>query len=99
MATINRKEIRRRIHARIRRKVRGTAERPRLAVHFSNKNVYAQIINDDSRVTVVQASTKEKGAEAGKSNVATAQKIGAAIAERAQAQGITTVVFYPGGLK
>lgn len=97
MATINRKEIRRRIHARIRRKLRGTAERPRLAVHFSNQNIYAQIINDDEGRTIVQASTKEKGTPAGKANIEFAQKIGALIAERAQGQGIETVVFDRGG--
>jgi len=97
MATINRKAIRRRIHDRIRRKLSGTAERPRLAVHFSNKNVYAQIIDDDTRSTLVQASTQEKGSDAGRSNVEFAQKIGALIAERAKEKGIESVVFDRGG--
>ena len=97
MATINRKAIRRRIHDRIRRKLSGTAERPRLAVHFSNKNVYAQIINDDTSSTIVQASTKEKGSDAAKANVEFATKIGALIAARAKEKGIESVVFDRGG--
>jgi large subunit ribosomal protein L18 len=61
MALTNRKAIRARIHKRIRRKLSGTAERPRLAVYFSNTNVYAQIIDDEAGKTIVSASTKEKG--------------------------------------
>lgn len=99
MATIKRKEIRQRIHERIRRKVRGTAERPRLAVFFSNKNVYAQVINDDAGRTVCSASTKEKGAAAGKANAATAAQIGKSIAERAKGAKIEAVVFDRGGIK
>ena len=96
MATINRKLIRQRVHTRIRRKVRGTAERPRLAVYFSNKNVYAQVIDDDTGRTLVSASTKEKGVS-GAANIATAMKIGATVAERAAAKGVTNVVFDRGG--
>lgn len=96
MATKNRKLIRDRIHKRIRTKLRGTAERPRLAVYFSNKNVYAQLINDETGKTICSASTKEKGAT-GSANVATATKVGETIAERAQAASISTVVFDRGG--
>jgi len=92
MAIKDRKTLRQRIHARIRRKLRGTAERPRLAVYFSNQNVYCQLINDDEGKTIVSASTKEKGAES-KSNIEAATKIGASIAERAAAKGVTAVVF------
>ena len=60
MATINRKAIRGRIHRRIRRKVSGTAERPRLSVYFSGKHVYAQVIDDDAGRTLVSAATTEK---------------------------------------
>lgn len=98
MAAINRKEIRQRVHTRVRKKVQGTAERPRLSVFFSNKNVYAQIINDEASRTLCSASTKEKGA-AGKANVASATKIGELIAERAQAGGVTAVVFDRGGIR
>ena len=62
MANINRKKNRRRVHFRIRKKVKGTEERPRLAVHFSNKNIYAQLIDDASGTTLVSASTKDKKA-------------------------------------
>ncbi len=96
MATINRKLIRQRVHTRIRRKVRGTAERPRLAVYFSNKNVYAQVIDDDKGVTIVSASTQEKGF-AGTANIETAIKIGNTVAERATAKGLKSVVFDRGG--
>lgn len=92
MAIKDRKTTRQRIHARIRRKLRGTAERPRLAVYFSNQNVYCQLINDDEGKTIVSASTKEAGA-ASKSNIEAATKIGAAIAERATAKGVSAVVF------
>lgn len=89
MATINRKAIRARIHSRIRQKLGGTAQRPRLAVYFSNTNVYAQIIDDEAGKTIVSASTKEKGYGAGKANSEHAAKVGAAIAERAAAKNIT----------
>lgn len=96
MATKNRKEARARIHARIRRRLSGTAVRPRLAVYFSNQNVYAQIINDELGTTIASASSVEKGV-AGTSNVETATRIGATIAERATAKGISAVVFDRGG--
>jgi large subunit ribosomal protein L18 len=93
MAAPNRKEIRQRIHKRIRRKLSGTAERPRLAVYFSNANVYAQVIDDEAGRTIVSASTKEKGYGAGKANIENAIKVGAALAERALAKNISDVVF------
>jgi large subunit ribosomal protein L18 len=96
MATLNRKDVRRRIHTRIRRKVHGTAERPRLAVHFSNKHVYAQVIDDVSRVTICSASTNDKDGKEG-SNVASATNIGAIIGEKAKQKGIEAVVFDRGG--
>ena len=93
MAITNRKDIRARIHKRIRRKLSGTAGRPRLAVYFSNTNVYAQVIDDAAGTTIVSASTKEKGYGAGKANVENATKIGTLLAERAMAKNITEVVF------
>lgn len=93
MAVIKRKEIRQRIHQRIRRKLSGTAARPRLAVYFSNTNVYAQVIDDEAGKTIVSASTKEKGYGAGKANVEHATKVGAVLAERALAKNISEVVF------
>jgi len=97
MATLNRKATRRLVHKRIRKSLRGTAERPRLAVHFSNQKVYAQIINDDESRTIVAASTAEKALASKAANVANATKIGEAIAERAIQANITTVVFDRGG--
>lgn len=95
MSTINRKAIRNRVHRRIRRKVSGTATRPRLAVHFSNQHVYAQIIDDAKGATLCSASTMNLDAK--QANCATAAKVGALIAERAQAAGIGEVVFDRGG--
>jgi len=97
MSTINRKEIRQRVHKRIRRKVAGTSSRPRLAVYFSNQHVYAQIIDDVARRTLVSASTLDKGTEKSQANVECARSIGALIAERAKAANISAVVFDRGG--
>ncbi len=98
MAHLNRKERRRKVHRRIRKKIAGTGARPRLAVHFSNKNVYAQLIDDDSGKTLVSASTKEKKSGlASAANAATAAKVGKLIAERAKKTGVETVVFDRGG--
>src|SRR5436190_20716167 len=97
MAIINRKKIRQRIHRRIRKRVTGTAERPRLAVHFSNKGVYAQLIDDEKGRTIVAAATTEKDLEAVKSNIAGATKIGEVIADRAMGASVSKVVFDRGG--
>jgi large subunit ribosomal protein L18 len=96
---IKRKEIRRRIHARIRKKLAGTTERPRLAVSFSNRNVYAQIIDDSVGKTLAAATTLiKKGADT-KANMTTAAEVGKQIAERAKAAKVTTVVFDRGGFQ
>ncbi|MFT3989998.1 MAG: 50S ribosomal protein L18 [Luteolibacter sp.] len=97
MSTINRKSIRRRIHSRIRRKVSGTAERPRLAVHYSNQHIYAQVIDDVAGKTLVSASTLDKSFEKASSNIESAQKVGALLAERAKGSNISAVVFDRGG--
>lgn len=97
MSTINRKSIRRRIHDRIRRKVSGTAERPRLAVHYSNQHIYAQVIDDSAGRTLCAASTLDKSFEKAASNVECARKVGQLLAERAQAANVTSVVFDRGG--
>jgi large subunit ribosomal protein L18 len=94
---VNRKEARRRVHTRIRRKVAGTAARPRLAVHFSNKNVYAQLIDDISGKTIASASTKDEAVNNSKANAETAIKVGQLIAERAIAASVENVVFDRGG--
>ena len=98
MANRKRAEVRNAIHRRIRRKVRGTTERPRLAIYRSLNHIYAQVIDDEQGRTLASASTTEKdlrGATGG--NVEAAQRIGRAIAERAQAAGISRVVFDRGG--
>ena len=84
-------------HKRVRAKISGTAERPRLAVYRSNAHISAQIIDDVAGVTLVSASTQEKGFEGIGSNKAAAKIVGAKIAERAAAKGITVVVFDRGG--
>ena len=84
-------------HLRVRAKVSGTAEKPRLAVYRSNAHISAQIIDDVAGTTLVSASTLEKTFEGIGSNKAAAAKIGEIIAERAIAKGITAVVFDRGG--
>jgi len=98
MASNNRAEIRRGVHTRIRKKVSGTAERPRLAVFRSLNHIYVQVIDDVNGKTLAAASTTEKDLK-GKTggNVAAAQSVGKAIAERAQAAGVSQVVFDRGG--
>lgn len=91
------KIARRKRHFRVRNKITGTAERPRLAVYRSNAHIYAQIIDDVKGVTLVSASTVEAGFEGIGSNKAAAKKVGAAIAQRAVAAGIENVVFDRGG--
>ena len=84
-------------HNRVRGKISGTAERPRLSVFRSENNIYAQIIDDVAGVTLVSASTVEKSFEGNGGNCDAAKKIGAAIAERALQKGIEEVVFDRGG--
>src|SRR5918997_4088399 len=93
----DRKQIRDRIHKRIRKRVSGTAERPRLAVHFSGKHVYAQVIDDGAGRTLAAATTTEEGFGKGAANRATAEKIGRAVAERLLAKNVDKVVFDRGG--
>jgi large subunit ribosomal protein L18 len=91
-----RNEIRQRIHSRIRAKLAGTAERPRLNVYRSLSHIYAQVIDDQSGVTLVSASTMSMKVKTG-GNVAAAKEVGKAIAERAVEKGIKKVVFDRGG--
>ena len=84
-------------HARVRSKISGTTERPRLAVYRSNANIYAQIIDDIKGVTLCSASSVEKDFEGIGSNKEAAKKVGMKIAEKALAAGITEVVFDRGG--
>ena len=91
------KEIRKRIHKRIRRKLSGTNERPRLAVFRSVAHIYAQVIDDVAGATLVSASSVDKGAKTDGGNVAAAKTIGKLVAERAKEKGVTKVVFDRGG--
>jgi large subunit ribosomal protein L18 len=91
-----RNEIRQRIHARIRQKLAGTAERPRLNVYRSLTNIYVQVIDDQKGETLVSASTLAMKLKTG-GNVAAAKEIGKAVAEQAVAKGIKKVVFDRGG--
>ena len=98
MANRSRAIVRNAIHRRIRRKVRGSTARPRLAIYRSTNHIYAQIIDDELGQTMVSASTAEKdlrGSTGG--NIEAAKRIGRAIAERARAAGIKQVVFDRGG--
>jgi large subunit ribosomal protein L18 len=92
---------RKRRHLRVRKKVRGTAARPRLAVFRSNKHIYAQVIDDVSGRTLASASTMEASARGAGSTgtVAAAKAVGDRVGERAKQAGVDTVVFDRGGFK
>jgi large subunit ribosomal protein L18 len=98
MARKTKQQIRRAIHKRIRNKIAGTQERPRLAVFRSLDHIYAQVIDDSRGTTLVAASTTEPawGKRTG-GNIAAAKEIGKLIAERAKEKGIDTVIFDRGG--
>jgi large subunit ribosomal protein L18 len=95
-----RNEVRKRVHLRIRKRVRGTSERPRLAIFRSLHHIFAQVINDDQGVTLVSASSLDKETGLGQGsggNVAGAKVVGTEIAKRARAKGIERVVCDRGG--
>ena len=94
--TVNKKAMRLHRHVRVRGKISGTPECPRLNVFRSNANIYAQIIDDVAGKTLVSASSVEKGFEGG-SNCDAAKKVGQTVAERALKAGIEEVVFDRGG--
>jgi large subunit ribosomal protein L18 len=97
MAQKKRAEIRQGVHSRIRKKVRGSADRPRLAVYRSLNHIYAQVIDDDNGKTLATASTAEKSFTGSGGNVEAAKQVGRTIAERAVAAGVSSVVFDRGG--
>ena len=100
MAKKDKAAVRRAVHTRIRRRVRGSQERPRLAIFRSLNHIYAQVIDDERAVTIASASTVEKdlrGTTGG--NLGAAQRVGRAIAERAIAAGVEQVVFDRGGFR
>ena len=98
MSSQKKAELRRRRHGRVRKKVAGTAERPRLAVFRSNAHIAAQVIDDASGRTLASAATVEKDLRGGATgNTAAAATVGRLVAERARAAGISKVVFDRGG--
>ena len=95
---VDRNAVRKRRHARVRKKIFGTAERPRLNVFRSNKHIYAQIIDDMKAVTLVSASTLDKEFDLESTgNIEAAKKVGELVAKRASEKGIKKVVFDRGG--
>ena len=95
-------QIRQRMHRRIRKKVSGTAQRPRLAVFRSQEHIYAQVINDDEQKTICAASSVDKTLRTQfkrGANVAAAKAVGQLIAERAKEKGVDAVVFDRGGFQ
>ena len=97
VSKVNKNAMRLKRHVRVRGKISGTPERPRLNVFRSNTNIYAQIIDDVNGVTLASANTLEKEFEGATGNCEAAKKVGAVLAERAKAKGISEVVFDRGG--
>jgi large subunit ribosomal protein L18 len=97
---LSREAHRRRIHVRMRKRIAGTAERPRLAIHRSTKHIRAQVIDDHTARTIVSASSLDKEVRSlikGGGNIAASKMVGKIIAERARAKGVDKVVFDRGG--
>lgn len=95
--TTNSKVLQRtRRHARIRSRIEGTSARPRLAVFRSNRFIYAQLIDDESRITLVSADSRTSKAKSGEER---AKEVGAEVAKKAKAKGITSVIFDRGGFQ
>ncbi|BBW98176.1 MULTISPECIES: 50S ribosomal protein L18 [Geobacillus] len=95
---VDRNAVRKKRHARIRKKIFGTAERPRLSVFRSNKHIYAQVIDDTKSATIVSASTLDKEFTLDSTNnIEAAKKVGELVAKRALEKGIKQVVFDRGG--
>ena len=90
---LNKLEKRNRIKRRVRGKISGSAELPRLSVYKSNKEIYAQLIDDKAGVTIVAASSREKGVDANGTKVEVSTAVGKAIAQKAIAAGVEKVVF------
>ena len=97
---LSREEHRRRIHLRMRKKIQGTAERPRLCVHRSSRHIRAQVIDDLSGRTIVSASSLDAEVRAkikGGGNIAASKVVGKIVADRAREKGVEKVVFDRGG--
>ena len=93
VSKVNKNAMRLKRHVRVRGKISGTPERPRLNVFRSNANIYAQLIDDVNGVTLASANTLEKEFEGATGNCEAAKKVGTVLAERAKAKGIEKVVF------
>jgi len=98
MAKVTRQGARTRRHARVRKKIRGSAARPRLAVFRSLTHIYAQLVDDDAGRTLVAASSKEAADAKGK-RTESAKTVGTLLGDRAKAKGVTEVVFDRGGYR
>jgi large subunit ribosomal protein L18 len=100
LQTLSRNAQRQKVHRRIRHKIRGTSERPRLCIYRSLCVLYVQVVDDDAGRTLITASSrdKESGARGGK-NVEAAKQLGALLARRAKEKGIENVVFDRGGYR
>ncbi len=94
---IDRKETRQKRHLKVRNKISGTAERPRLCVYRSNQNIYVQVINDVAGTTLVSASTLDKEVKTKRANKEAAKEVGTLVAKRALDKDIKEVVFDRGG--
>ncbi len=97
---LSREAHRRRVHVRMRKRIAGSAERPRLCVHRSSRHIRAQVIDDASARTIVSASSLDKDVRSqirGGGNIAASKVVGKIIAERARAKGVENVVFDRGG--
>lgn len=94
---VNRKETRNRRHLRVRRKISGTTECPRLCIYRSNKNLFVQVIDDVNATTICQASTLDKEVKTKHANKEAAKEVGALIAKRAIEKNIKAVVYDRGG--
>ncbi len=92
-------DTRSRRRARVRRRLRGTPERPRLSVYRSNRYIYAQVIDDTEGVTLAAASSQEPTLRSDRLNIETAAKVGSLVADRAKEAGVTAVIFDRGGYK
>jgi large subunit ribosomal protein L18 len=102
MSTRTKEQIRQRLHERIRKKIRGSQTRPRLAVHRSQGHIYAQVIDDDAGKTLVAASSLDEDVKAKHKrggNLAAAKEVGGLVASRAKQKGIELVVFDRGGFQ
>jgi large subunit ribosomal protein L18 len=97
MRTMQKREARVRRHRRVRKKIAGVAERPRLVVYRSNRHIYAQLIDDAAGRTIASASSREAGLEDGDGKTSVAKAVGGLIAQRARDAGIERAVFDRGG--